>query len=252
MFVDDSSFERELVRRELPMVAVPELPDDPAFFATCIAKAGYFEAVTLTREDRERTLQYQTGTQREALRSAHTDIGSYLKSLDMKLEWSQFDDVNLQRVVQLINKTNQYNLMTRRYDEVQVRKMMKDPHELLLHFRLRDKFGDNGIIAIVTGHFAENTRDMLIDDWLMSCRVLGRKVEEATLNVLVKEAARMGAERLVGEFIPTARNEMVRDHYRKLGFSALTSEKVVHPRWVLEIRGFASREVPMAAARIQA
>jgi FkbH-like protein len=237
VFVDDNPVERSLVRRELPMVAVPELPEDPGYYVDCLSRAGYFEALALTEEDRERTSQYRANLQREELRSAVTDMDSFLRDLKMELAWQPFSPHDLSRVVQLINKTNQFNLTTRRYLESQVVEMLSDPRWLTLQFRLSDVYGNNGIIAIVIGELSCGG-DLRVDTWLMSCRVLGRKVESATLNVLVEQARGKGAVRLVGEYRPTAKNGMVRDHYPGLGFQPLESLPDGTTRWALDMSGF--------------
>ncbi len=219
VFVDDNPFERGLVRRILPMVAVPELPDDPALYADTIADAGYFETLMVTTEDRARTRHYQGNQGRGALQAATSDLDAYLRGLEMELIWRHFDRIGLPRIVQLINKTNQFNLTTRRYTEAEVEAVMSDPRALGLQLRLLDRFGDNGVIAVVIGRL-QDRRDLLIDTWLMSCRVLGRQVEKATLTVLAAEARRLGADRLVGVFVPSGKNAMVKDHYASLGFAA--------------------------------
>ena len=217
VFADDNPFERNIVRRELPMIAVPELPEDPTYYGQSLVDGGYFEALQITPEDLERTGQYRANIERENLRAAHTDMAGYLQSLNMELRWQPFDRVGLQRIVQLINKTNQFNLTTRRYTEADVLAIMDTPGALTLQLRLIDQFGDNGIIGIVMG---KPDGDLLkLDTWLMSCRVLGRQVEEATMNLVAEEAAGLGASRLTGEYLPTKKNGMVREHYRKLGFT---------------------------------
>jgi FkbH-like protein len=218
VFVDDNPFERNLVRQELPMVAVPELTDDPASYAATIADAGYFESVTISKEDLSRAAQYQANQARAAERGAATDLPAYLRGLEMRLIWKTFDRLGLSRIVQLINKTNQFNLTTKRYTEAEILDVMADDRAFGLQLRLLDRFGDNGIIAIVIGRLTG--ADCQIDTWLMSCRVLGRGVEAATLNLIAAQAAAMGAERLIGTYIPTAKNPMVADHYQKLGFDA--------------------------------
>jgi FkbH-like protein len=238
VFVDDNPFERNIVRRELPMVAVPELPDDPGLYAQTIADAGYFEGIALTQEDLERGAQYQANIARESLRSSVTDVEGYLRSLDMEMRWSRFDRVGLRRIVQLINKTNQFNLTTRRTDEEKVLGLIGDNRALTLQLRLLDQFGDNGIIAIVSGAFADGTADMKIDTWLMSCRVLGRQVEETTLNLIAAQAQGLGAERLIGEYRPTAKNGMVRDHYRTLGFDPIGQHDDGATLWSLSLSDF--------------
>jgi FkbH-like protein len=221
VFVDDNPFERNLVRQELPMVAVPEIPLDPALTAATLRDAGYFEGLTITDEDRQRSGQYQSNLQREALQSQATDIESYLRGLEMELIWRRFDKVGLQRTAQLINKTNQFNLTTRRYTEDDVQAIIDDPNAFGLQLRLTDHFGDNGIIAIAIGR-KQGEDEVLVDTWLMSCRVLGRQVEQATLQLVAAEAKRLGGKSLVGEYRPTAKNGMVKEHYRRLGFEPLT------------------------------
>ncbi len=238
VFLDDNPFERNLVRQELPMVAVPEVPDDPALVAGMIADAGYFEALGITDEDRERGGQYQGNLQREALKETATDIESYLRGLDMRLTWRPFDRIGLARTVQLINKTNQFNLTTRRYTEIDVQAVMDDADAVGLQLRLLDRFGDNGIIAIIIGRKLPDTADFRVDTWLMSCRVLGRQVEESTLNILAAEAQRLGADRMLGEYIPTKKNGMVRKHYEKLGFSLIEETPDGSSRAGLDLRDF--------------
>jgi FkbH-like protein len=238
VFLDDNPFERNLVRQELPMVAVPEVPDDPALVPGALADAGYFEALAITEEDRERAAQYQGNRQREALKASTTDMESYLRGLDMRLIWRPFDRIGLQRTVQLINKTNQFNLTTRRYTEAEVEAVIADPTAVGLQLRLLDRFGDNGIIAIVIGRMLDGGQDLLVDTWLMSCRVLGRQVEDGTLNVLAEEAAKLGAARIIGEYVPTKKNGMVRKHYEKFGFSTIEESPDGSSRAVLELSTF--------------
>jgi FkbH-like protein len=237
VFVDDNPFERSLVRRELPMVAVPEVGDDPATFAQTLADAGYFEGLAVTEEDRARTDQYQGNRQRESLKDSATDLDSYLRSLEMELIWRPFDKLGLQRTVQLINKTNQFNLTTRRYTEEDVLAIMGDGRAFGLQLRLVDRFGDNGIIAIVIGKMRDE-EDLLIDTWLMSCRVLGRQVEPTTLNLAAEQAKRLGARRLIGEYLPTKKNGMVKDHYGKLGFTVMETGEDGSSRAVLDLPSF--------------
>jgi FkbH-like protein len=223
VFLDDNPFERNLVREQLPMVAVPEVPDDdPALVPAVLADAGYFESLGITPEDRERTAQYQENRARDELKSTATDLNSYLRALEMRMVWSRFDTVGQQRVVQLINKTNQFNLTTRRHTDADIAAIMADKKSFGLQIRLLDRFGDNGIIAIVIGRMLE-AGSVTIDTWLMSCRVLGRQVEPTTLNLVAAQAKLLGATKLFGEYIPTKKNGMVKDHYEKLGFTKVSS-----------------------------
>ena len=247
VFLDDNPAERAIIRQELPMVAVPEVGEDPAFFAQALADAGYFEAVRLTDEDRARAAQYQANLQRETAQESATDMDAYLRSLAMELRWSRFDPVGAPRIVQLVNKTNQFNLTTRRTTPEAVAALVADPAALTLQLRLLDRFGDNGIIAIVHGH--RDGADMHIDTWLMSCRVLGRGAEAATLNLVAAEAARLGATRLVGEYRPTEKNGMVRGHYPSLGFTPLHEAPDGSTTWTLDLAGFTPAPVHMTVTR---
>jgi len=241
VFVDDNPFERSLVRQELPMVAVPEIGDDPTRYADIVADAGYFEGLAVTQEDRARTGQYRGNALREAMRASATDLPAYLRGLEMQLIWRRFDRIGLARTVQLINKTNQFNLTTRRYTEDDVSAVMRDARGFGLQLRLLDRFGDNGIIAIVIGRMTAED-DLLIDTWLMSCRVLGRQVEPTTLNLVAERAKGLGARRLVGEYVPTGKNSMVRDHYEKLGFAVTWRDESGASRAVLDLAGFTPAE----------
>ncbi|WP_323016314.1 HAD-IIIC family phosphatase [Castellaniella sp.] len=249
VFTDDNPFERNLIRQELPMVRVPELPDDPSFYVHTLARSGYFESVSLTSEDLQRSVQYQANLQRAALLEEQTDLGAYLNSLGMVLEWSRFNDTNLPRIVQLINKSNQFNLTTRRYTEEDVSLMMQADQGVFISLRLTDRFGDNGIIAVVMA-LADHSHPQLsaalrIDTWLMSCRVLGRQVEQATLQVLVGLAKNAGVEHLIGEYLPTAKNGMVSDHYQELGFERLSEATDGTTQWSLALNAFNYGQVPM-------
>ena len=252
VFVDDNPAERDLIRRELPMVATPELPDDPALVPRCLADAGYFEAVTVTQEDVVRSRQYGANAIRAELKAKATDLGSYLTDLEMCLSWAPFDDVNLPRIVQLINKTNQFNLTTRRLNDAEARALIEAPGVIALQFRLRDRFGDNGIIAVVIARAIAGTKtgaSYRIETWLMSCRVLGRELEAATLNVLAAQARARGAERLIGVYRPTDRNGIVADHYAKLGFEPYEAPDLGEgARFVgrLELADFVPRPAPIA------
>ncbi len=250
VFADDNPAERAIIRRELPEVAVPELPEDPAGYAAMIAEAGYFEATRLTEEDRERAGQYQANLARSAAQASgaepgsDTDMAGYLESLEMVLQWGRVDGLSAARVVQLVNKTNQFNLTTRRTTDAAVAAIMGDAGALSLQLRLLDRFGNNGIIAVVLGERRGDA--MHLTDWLMSCRVLKRGVEAATLNLVAAESARLGAARVVGEYRPTAKNGMVREHYAGLGFlpDGPEGEGGV-TRWVLALDGFVPQPVAM-------
>ena len=224
VFLDDNPFERNLVREMLPEVAVPELPnDDPAFVPGLLARAGYFEALELTKEDQARAAQYQDNRLRASAQAQASDIGSYLSSLEMRLLWRPFDEAGLSRIVQLINKTNQFNLTTRRIDAEAARRLVREPGVAALQFRLQDRFGDNGMIAVVVARRRQDAARL--ETWLMSCRVLGRGVEQAILGVVAEAARSLGCRRLIGEYLPTERNGMVAELYPRLGFRRLGADE---------------------------
>jgi FkbH-like protein len=234
VFVDDNPYERNQVRGELPMVAVPELPEDPTLYPDCLVSAGYFEAIALTPEDLIRSEQYQKNLERDKTQASFGDISEYLKSLDMEMIWGPFDSLSLPRVTQLINKTNQFNLTTRRYSEEDARRFAADPKAVTLRCRLTDRFGDNGIIGIIIA-LESKEDDWIVDTWLMSCRVLGRGVEQAMLDLLVQKVLKKGAKRLVGQYFPTAKNSLVKNHYADLGFEPLDPDSNGNTRWALKL-----------------
>ena len=246
VFADDNPFERNLIREELPEVFVPEFPEDPADFAQTIAASGCFESGAVTRDDAARTAQYRANAERQMLQASVTNLDEYLGSLEMKLAYKPFDDIGAVRITQLINKTNQFNLTTRRYSDAEVRALMADPDILSLQLRLTDRFGDNGIIGIVIGRHARHGGTLHLTDWLMSCRVLGRHVEEETLNIITELARARGVETVVGEYRPTDRNAMVKDHYAKLGFTAREADRDVS-LWSLDLSGYRKRPTPITA-----
>jgi FkbH-like protein len=244
VLLDDNPAERALVRQLLPQVAVPELPDDPALFARTLLASGYFEAVAFSAEDRQRANFYEENARRVALREEAADLGTYLASLEMVMAVQPFDAAGRNRIVQLINKSNQYNLTTRRYTEREVEEAQRDPDCLTLQVRLSDKFGDNGMISVVIcrqiGH------DWHVDTWLMSCRVLGRRVEDAVLQELLLRARRRGVDRIVGIYHPTERNKLVEDHYAKLGFALVERQQDGTTVWQLSVA-----EAPIAALPLE-
>ena len=244
VFLDDNPVERALIRQELPAVWVPELPEDPAEYVSCLANTGAFEALELTDEDRERTTLYRANAQREDLRRSATDIRSFLEGLDMRLTWSSFDHAGRKRIVQLLNKTNQFNLTTLRCNEADVLRLMEDPDALTLQLRLTDIYGDNGVVGLVTGR---RTTDqvLVLETWLMSCRVLGREVERATLDIIVAAAREMGCKSLHGIYRPTAKNAMVRGHYRQLGFAEAQADTDGITHWRLAVDTYLPSSCPI-------
>lgn len=216
VFFDDNPVERDLVRRTLPMVAVPEVPGAPELYVRCLADSGWFEAVAFTPDDARRGVQYAANTERRRLRAVTTDLDGFLRELAMTVSVAPFRPIDLPRITQLINKTNQFNLTTRRYTEAEVKGFMDDPDTLALAVRVVDRFGDNGLVSVVIARCADDMVE--IDTWLMSCRVLGRKVEDAVMRVVAERARMRGAHRLIGRYRPTPKNALVKDVFAQLGF----------------------------------
>lgn len=225
VFVDDNPAERDIVRRELPEVAVPELPEDVADYPARLAAAGYFEAVSFTTDDAARGQAYAANAERRAALEQATDMPGYLRSLAMVLHATRIGPAERARATQLTNKTNQFNLTTRRYSEAEIARLAEDPRGLALAVRLTDKFGDNGLVGVVLARPdpALEEGELFLDTWLMSCRVLGRQVEDAVLEVVAQAAEAAGWHTLVGEYRPTGRNAMVAEHYPRLGFEQRTA-----------------------------
>ena len=250
VLLDDNPAERALVRQLLPQVAVPELPDDPALFARTLLASGYFEAVAFSAEDRRRAAFYEDNARRIALRDQAADLGTYLASLEMVMTVQPFDEPGRNRIVQLINKSNQYNLTTRRYTEREVEEAQRDPDCVTLQVRLRDKFGDNGMISVVICRRVG--RDWHVDTWLMSCRVLGRRVEDAVLQELLLQARRRGIDRIIGVYHPTERNKLVEDHYAKLGFALVERRQDGTTVWQLSVAEAPIATLPLEVRRLGA
>lgn len=243
VFLDDNPAERAQVRAELPLVGVPELPADPALYPRMLASAGYFETIALSDEDRARADQYQANAARAQLLTAASDMEGYLRSLAMTCSIQPVTATGRARVAQLINKSNQFNLTTRRYTEPEVEALSADPSKHIVQIRLVDRFGDNGIISVLVAD--KRGTDWEIDTWLMSCRVLGRRVEQAALQHLAAAARGAGASRLIGRYIPSAKNMMVEQHYQKLGFEKIEQTPEGVTVWELRLDGWSLDELPM-------
>ncbi|WYD82007.1 MAG: HAD-IIIC family phosphatase [Candidatus Electrothrix gigas] len=248
VLLDDNPAERDLVRQMLPQVAVPELPDNPALYTRYLLAGGYFESIVFSAEDRKRAQFYQENAKRVALQEKVGDLDTYLESLEMEITFQPFNDTGCSRVTQLINRSNQYNLTTRRYTEEEVKAFQDLSDGLTLQVRLTDIFGDNGIICVVICRPID--QDWEIDTWLISCRVLGRKVEHAVLQEIVFQARKQGIRRLIGIYRPSGRNKLVADHYEKLGFTAYGCEEDGVSSWQLEVASALVDPVPMKVSRV--
>lgn len=245
VFLDDNPMERDIVRTMLRGVAVPELPADAAHYARLLFASGLFEAVVFSEEDKKRAADYQNNARRLALRQSVGNVDDYLKSLEMEITFRPFDRPDVARIAQLINKSNQFNLTTRRYSDDEVMSFAANPDNETFQVRLKDKFGDNGMISVIICK-TTGKKTWEIDTWLMSCRVLGRKVEQAVLENIRHHAREAGVEKLVGVYRPTERNSMVADHYGKLGFTKTDTLPDGTIIWELDIRASSDvKDLPM-------
>jgi FkbH-like protein len=216
VFLDDNPVEREQVLQALPMVSVPNVSDNPSNYPSYIYNAGYFESFSFGEEDRQKTKLYKANIEFEASKANHSDLKEFLTSLNMEMSIKKFDSTGRSRIAQLISKSNQFNLTTKRYDENQIAQLESDPNAITLQIRLKDKFTDNGMISVVIAIIEGTT--LQIDTWLMSCRVLNRRVEKAVLMEIIKIAKKLNLDEIVGVYIETKKNSIVKDHYLNLGF----------------------------------
>lgn len=243
VLLDDNPAERELIRQALPQVAVPELGDDPSTFVKALLGAGYFESIALTADDLVRADQYRSNAERAQLLDASRDLESFLRSLEMQIQIEPFSLAGRKRITQLINKTNQFNVTTRRYTEAQVACFETSTSHYTLQVSVRDRFGDNGMVSVLICE--TSTEEWRIDTWLMSCRVLNRRIENAICNYVARAAIQAGATRLIGEYLPTDRNGIVAGLFARLGFTPDETD-VPGRRWILDLKRFTAFEVPVA------
>jgi FkbH-like protein len=222
VFVDDNRAEIEIVNQFVPDVSTIWAGDDPSEFTAKLKDSRFFEARNVTAEDLDRVRQYKQESERHKLLNTSTDMGAYLESLEMTGTIKAFDRLDAPRIAQLIGKSNQFNLTTRRRTDAEVLNIVDNERYAAFTMRLADRFGDHGLIAIVIGDVSRD--DFTVDTWLMSCRVLKRQVEEEVLNEIVRLARQRECSRVIGRYIPTAKNDMVRELYPKMGFSHLAEE----------------------------
>jgi FkbH-like protein len=245
VFLDDNPAERKRVRDALPAVAVPELPEDPSDWLSVFQAAGYFEQASFSKEDKLRAGFYKANALRAAQLERIGDHDEYLRSLGMTLSIAPFDAAGHKRIAQLISKSNQFNLTTRRYSEAEIAAMPSNLEIFTLQARLEDIFGDNGMISAVICR--QIGRSWEVDTWIMSCRVLGRRVEETLLQYLVEQARMRGMAEITGRYIPTAKNGLVRDHFERLGF-VQTGSQDGETTWRLDIASYGEKSFPLKVA----
>lgn len=218
VFLDDNPFERNLVRSMIPEITVPELPEDPAMYLQYLRSLGLFEMASYSAEDRGRTQQYREQAERAVFESSFQSYDGYLEGLGMKAAAAPFDVFHYPRIAQLTQRSNQFNLRTVRYTEAEIEAISQNDSHICLYFMLKDKFGDHGLISVVILDKQADS-SLFVSEWLMSCRVLKRGMEEFIVNKILQTAAEHGFQTVIGEYIPTPKNAMVKDLYEKMGFA---------------------------------
>jgi FkbH-like protein len=244
VFVDDNPAERARIRESLPMVAVPELPEDASHYVRCLADAGYFEAVSFTRDDAQRAEQYAANVEREALRGSTESMDDFLRGLKMSVIFGPVGSLDLPRAAQLINKTNQFNPTTRRYSQEELTALASASHNIVLQFRLIDRFGDNGLVSVlILRPDAKDGQALEVDTWVMSCRVFGRELEFEAMNIAVEAARRRGVREFLASYIPTKKNTVISDLYPSLGFVPCPDSASQNgaTRWKLNLPAYVKR-----------
>lgn len=244
VFLDDNPFERAIVREHIPGITVPELPEDPAEYLEYLYSLNLFETASASEVDNKRTRQYQQEAQRMQLKSTFANEHEFLESLGMQATVEPFNTFNTPRVAQLTQRSNQFNLRTVRYSEDDIKQLAQAPEVIDMAFSLKDRFGDHGLIAVVVMRPID-AESLLVDTWLMSCRVLKRGMECFTLNQMVEAARSRGYKRIVGEYLPTPKNGMVANHYPELGFQPLETDTA---HWVLTLDNYSNKPCSISLA----
>jgi FkbH-like protein len=233
VFVDDNPAERALVEEQLPEVAVPNVGTDVSAFAEILEHERFFEVDKVVQDDLSRSAYYSSNAERSSAQARFSNYGEYLTSLEMTAEIAPFAPVYLERITQLINKTNQFNLTTRRYTSSEVEAIAQDSAFVTLYGRLSDKFGDNGLVSVLIGKVLGHTLE--VDLWLMSCRVLKREMEFGMFDALVEQCQTLGIRKIVGVYIPSKKNGLVAGHYASLGFSSMGGGSEGRELWSYEV-----------------
>lgn len=236
VFVDDNPVEREIVQKAIPEIIVPEFPKEPynitMFFRNVMI--DHFQIQRLTNEDVEKTILYKENYRRDSFKSEFTSIEDYLKNLEIELVIKKADKFTVPRIAQMTQKTNQFNLTSKRYTENDINKFIENG-DLVLCASVKDKFGDNGITLLAIATFDFNNRISFIDSYLLSCRILGRGIETVFLNFILNQIYLKGFRNVEAYYVPSAKNAQVKDFYEKNGF--LVNEQGVHgKKYVLELQ----------------
>ena len=228
VFIDDNPFERNMVKENIKEITVPDLPEDPAEYMLFLAQQNYFETASYSQGDKDRTRQYQEEANRVKLKTTFIDEDHFLNQLEMKCTVEEDNQFSIPRVSQLTQRSNQFNLRTKRYTEHDIKTFMSDEKSVVLTFELKDKFGDYGIISVVVLEQKQNS--CFIDTWIMSCRVLKRSVEKFVLNEILEYANKNDLDKIIGEYLSTPKNIIVKSLLQDHGFSSQSDN-----RWELKV-----------------
>jgi len=240
VFVDDNPAEREIVKAQLPGVRAPEM-DSVENYIINIDRSGFFETTSISADDLKRNEMYTENARRNAAQAAFSDYGEYLQSLEMQAEIADFTEVYIPRITQLTNKSNQFNLTTRRYSQEEMETVFHSPQYIRLYGKLTDKFGDNGVVSVVIGHIDPEQPVLHTDLWLMSCRVLKRDMEYAMLDALVEKCREQGIKTIRGYYFPTKKNGMVKNLYADFGFTKISEDTDGSTIWELSSGGYSKK-----------
>jgi FkbH-like protein len=224
VFFDDNPAEAELIRQALPEVEVVDVPAEPAEYVRTLQAGGWFETTGLTKDDAARSAQYVVERKRREHQESFTSLGDYLRSLEMRGDVRDIGEEDLMRVVQLLAKTNQFNLTTRRHTREDVLALIEPSGSVAITLRMQDRFGDYGLVSVLIGVPDHEPGTVRIDTWLMSCRVIGRTAEQFFFGTFLARSKELGYRRIVGEYIPTRKNALVKDLLDAMGFTRLTGD----------------------------
>ncbi len=240
VFIDDNPAEREIVKKQLPMVETPVMDSVENYIKT-LDHAGYFETISLSEDDLKRNEMYKANAERVQLQMSFNNYDEYLDSLEMVATIANFEPIYISRIAQLTNKSNQFNLTTLRCSESDIKNMADSEDYICLYGKLEDKFGDNGVVSVVVGKIENDSLNIIL--WLMSCRVLKRGMEDAMMNSLIKECKNRGIEKMIGNYYPTAKNSMVKEFYEGMGLELVSTDEIQNKRYVAKVSDMTEKNI---------
>lgn len=234
VYFDDDPVNQEFVKQNLPSVLTISLPKDPTDYSKCLMSLNDFDSLKITRDDLSRRKMYYDEKQRKTLQNVSTNLDDFLKQLNIKIEILKPDQFTIPRISQLTLKTNQFNLTTRRYQEEQISEFSKNDKYFVGCAKVEDKFGDNGITGVFIIN-KENDKIWILDTFLLSCRIMGRKIEDAILAFVLQKAKELGVTKVIGKYIPTNKNMPCENFLKDFGFQQVNNEWIFNPQKSIEI-----------------